>query len=256
MSTISDWKADYTGADTNIPQADTAIPFPPDGTTDLGAMLRDAKAVVRQESLNKGWEPDSWPAEFVDERTFRINTTTNLLALYPPDIAVKCDLGSSTVYSWVASARIAASDPSPGNPTLFDFALNASVLTNSLTTVTFSAFKPPSSVDRHISRISGLTYSIYPYGRGSALPQRVTQFGAFRVAGSAANSATVMLAREEFDTAYRLLLQTVDSTGSPADGAYRVVSVSRETDSIAVTFASAPGALAAIVWEYCIIRGS
>jgi hypothetical protein len=178
MSTISDWEADYTGADTNVPASSTAIPFPANTTTDLGEVLRDTKAVIRSESLNKGWYPDSVAATYVSSTQFTL--VGDVTDSWTPSVAVKLNQ-SNTVYTWIKDVNL-----SGGNT---DVIITNAALTNTLTTVTRGAFMPPSTPSR--SENFG-----YPMGTGSSLPPRVSQRGKFVVSDST-NTVTVPFIRKK-----------------------------------------------------------
>lgn len=238
MSTISDWLDDYTGGDTNVPASNTAIPFPANTTTDLGETLRDVKHVFRQESLNKGWQPDAVAATYVSNTSLTL--TGDVGASYPPGTALKCALGNSTVYTWVQDVSVS------GNTTID---VSSTVLTNALTTVTRSAFLPPSNP------IASNEWD-YPMGVGSALPPRVSQIGSFRMSETT-NTATVPFTKVEPDTNYRVLIQLVDSVSLFAGSAYnaqRFTSITKANSSMTVTLAAAPGGGNYCEFEFALLR--
>ncbi len=236
MSTISDWAADYTTGDTNTPAANTAIPFPANTTTDLGQVLRDRKAVIRRESLNKGWEPDAQSVTYVNTTTFRISGDVS--ADWPVSMAVKCAVGNSTVYTWVRDVTGGANT---------DIRVTDTALANTLTTVTRSGFKPGSNPVRN-------TYG-YPIGVGVGLPGRVSQQGKFRISETT-NTVTVPFKYTEPDTNYQPLIQLVESDLLADLDASRFTTVTKGTNSMTLVPAAAPGAGNSLEFEYALVRGT
>jgi hypothetical protein len=235
MSTISDWEADYTGADTNVPASSTAIPFPANTTTDLGEVLRDTKAVIRSESLNKGWYPDSVAATYVSSTQFTL--VGDVTDSWTPSVAVKLNQ-SNTVYTWIKDVNL-----SGGNT---DVIITNAALTNTLTTVTRGAFMPPSTPSR--SENFG-----YPMGTGSSIPPRVSQRGKFVVSDST-NTVTVPFIRTEPDTNYRVLIQLVSSDLLVDLDAQRFTTITKSTSNMALTLAAAPGASHTLEFEFALVR--
>jgi len=235
VSTISDWVADYTGADTNVPQSNTAIPFPANTTTDLGQTLRDMKAVIRQESLNKGWEPDPQSVTYVSNTTFTL--VGDLVAEWTPGTAIKCDLGASEVQTWIADAQFGGA-----NTTV---TTTNAALANTLVMVTRSAFKVSSTPTREVAWD-------YPMGFGTALPMRVTQRGRFHVSASA-NTVTVTFAKTEPNTNYRPLIQLMVTAADPTSNeAARIVGIVKSAANMALTFAAADTDTR--IFEYALVR--
>lgn len=235
MPSITDWKDDYGGADTNIPQSNTAIPFPANMTTDVGQLLRETKAVIRQESFNKGWEADAYVGGIADPDHLTISAgTLDFTTLYPPGTAVKCVLTASTVYSWVKAISFAV----PNNfVTLTD-----PVLSGPTASVVFAAAKP-----------SSLATPVL----GSALRPVLSQWGRFQISGNSTVQVTVPLVRKERDTNYRALIQTVGVAGGTAqDSAYVVTDVTKANTSIQVTVEEAPGTGITMFYEYGLVRGT
>lgn len=242
MSTISDWKADYPSPDTNAaPVTATSIPFPVSGSgTDLGAVLRDRKAVIRAESLNKGWWPDAATATYVSSTRFTL--VGDVHASWPPGVAVKAKLSGSTEYTWVQASTYT------GGSTRIDVA--DAVLDATLSQVTRGAVLPNSTPTLD-------AVSDYPMGVGSPLPPRITQRGQFRIS-SGTTSVTVPLMRTERDTNYTPLLQVV-GLGTPSAYAldsYRVASIVKTTSSFTVTLAGSHAVATAMTWEFCLVRGT
>lgn len=239
MSTISDWLDDYTGADANAPADATAIAYPVDGVSDLGFVLRDIKQVIRDESLNKGWEPDTRVAVRVDNDTFSCASLPNAATVYPSGTPVKLIGGSSTAYGWIS--RFPAADEVAVTPT--------GLITAGfgITHVIFGAILPGSD-PFHAARG-------YPAGVGSAMPARLTQWGRFRLVGTD-DEAVLPLAKTEPDTDYRVMVQAVEvSAGPAANGAYRVESVVKTTTGITVTMGADPTPGTTVFYEYGIFRG-
>jgi len=58
------------------------------------------------------------------------------------------------------------------------------------------------------------------------------------------------------DTAYRVIVQAVSSTGSPASGAFTVVSKVYTTTDFTVTMLSAPGGGNSVTYEWQLIRNT
>jgi hypothetical protein len=106
MSTIGDWKDDYTGADLNDPQGNVAI-----GTsagTNLGNQgVRDVKQVIRTASLWKGWDPDGFTATRTDSETIQV-TGENLINQATPGQGVTFTDGSVDKNAYISEATFAA----------------------------------------------------------------------------------------------------------------------------------------------------
>lgn len=242
MSTISDWTTGYPSPDTNpAPLTGTSIPFPVSGSgTDLGAVIRDRKAVIRAESLNKGWYPDSVAATYVS--TSRFTLAGDVHDEWPPGVAVKATLSGSTVYSWVADSVFIAGS------TRIDIADTG--LDATLSVVTRGAILPGSTpvLDRGWD---------YPMGVGSPLPPRITQRGKFRIS-SGTLTVTVPLMRTERDTDYTPLLQVVDlgTASAYALDSFRVSSVTKGTSSFTVIIAGSHAEATPMTWEFCLVRGT
>lgn len=237
MSTISDWLDDFSGADTNTPQDATAIAYPADGVSDLGFVLRDIKTVARQESLNKGWHPDTLAANRVSNSVFSCADAD--AADYPAGTAVKMIGGSSNAYGWVKEISGHQFTIKPSGLVTAGFGI---------TGVVFSAILPSSDPDNFDES--------YPKDIGSALPARMTQWGRVQISGNATVSVGVPLAKTEPDTDYRVLIQPVEvDTGPAANGAYRRVVGSKTTTSFVLTIDTAPGAGTTVYYEYAIFRG-
>lgn len=236
MSTISDWLDDYTGSDTNDPQGSEAIPYPADGTFDVGAVLRDFKAVARAESLNRLWEPDALTVTYVSSTTFK--KTGDYRTTYPLGTAVKFVLAGGTVYSWIVGVSYAASE------TTWEVA--TAILTNPITSATFSAITPGSSFARESTT--------YPSGQASVFPQRVVQRGEFQITDPA-TSVTVEFLYAEPDTGYLPLVQPISQAGGAApNGAFRITDITRTTTGFTMTIDAAPNPATSMLWEYLIVR--
>lgn len=235
MSTISDW--DSVAAN-NDPANGNSIAYPADGVSDLGFVLRDLKKVARQESLNKGWEPDQQAASRISNSVFLCATASQ--GDYPSGTAVKLIGGSGNAYGWVS-----------GHPTTTRFTVTPSGLITvgfGLTHVVFSALLPGSAPDNALWD--------YPAGVGSPFPARMTQWAKVQISGNATTSITVPLAKTEPDTDYRVLVQAVGvDSGPAANGAYRRVVGSKTTTSFVLTIDTAPGAGTTVYYEYAIFRG-
>lgn len=238
MSSITDWKADYSGADLNVPADATAIPFPANTTTDLGETLRDTKAVIRQESLNKGWFPDAYTATFVNTTKFTVGS--DITAFVTTGSAIKAALGANTVFTF-------ARDVSYGAPNTSVIVGNA-VLTNALTTVIGGAFRPPSNPLRNFQ-------TGYPLGIGSSLPPYVSQLGRFMLK-QATTTVTVPFTKTEQDTNYRPLIQPVTFDAYASLDALRITTISKATTSMDVTIAAAVGGTNQVEFEFALVRGA
>lgn len=234
MSTISDWD---TTAGNNDPQDSDSIAYPADGVSDLGFVIRDLKTVARQESLNKGWWPDVRAASRLSNNAFSCASVDG--SDYPIGTAVKLIGGSSNAYGWIRDIS--------GN----DFTVKPSGLITvgfGITGVVFSALLPSSNADNFDQS--------YPQDIGSALPARMTQWGRIQISGNATTSVTVLLAKTEPDTDYRVLVQAVEvDSGPAANGAYRRVVGSKTTTSFVLTIDTAPGSGTTVYYEYAIFRG-
>lgn len=237
MSTISTWLADYTGTDTNTPGDATGIAYPVDGSTDLGAVIRDIKAVLRAESLNKGWWPDQRAVSRVDDDTFSCATADE--TDYPSGTPVKLIGSGGTAYGWVS-----------GHPAADEFSVTPAGRVTAgfgITHVIFGAVLPGSSPENAAAN--------YPAGVGSPLAARLTQWARFQISETN-TTVTVPLAKTESDTDYRVILQAVEvDSGPAANGAYRIIDVAKTTTTIEVTVDAAPGAGVTVYYEYGIFRG-
>lgn len=235
MSTISDWLADYTAGDNNDPSNAEGVAYPVDGTTDLGAVLRDIKAVTRQESLNKGWWPDRRTATRVSGSVFTCVAVDG--SDYPVGTAVKLIISGSPVYGHVSAIS--------GN----DFTVKpAGIVNPGLTHVVFAAVLPGSSPFNFEDS--------YPADVGSPLPARLTQWGRFQISGNATTSVVVPLAKTEPNTNYRLLTQAVEVTSGPAaNGAYRVNAITKATNQFTFEIDTPPGVGTTVFYEYGVFRG-
>lgn len=239
MSTISDWVADYAAGDTNTPANSTGIAYPVDGSTDLGAVLRDIKKVLRAESLNKGWWPDQRAAVRIDDDTFSCASLPNATD-YPAGTPVKLIGASSTAYGWISGHPAADEvEVTPAGQITAGFGI---------THVVFGAILPGSDPENAADS--------YPAGVGSALPARLSQWGRFQISGNSTVSVQVPLAKTEPDTDYRVMIQAVDvDSGPAANGAYRIDEISKATTSFTITIDAAPGAGTTVYYEYGIFRG-
>ncbi len=236
-TTISDWFDDYTALDLNDPGNAEGIAYPVDGTTDLGAVIRDIKAVIRQESLNKGWWPDRRTANRVNNNTFRCVDVDG--GDYPVGTAVKLIGSGGTAYGKVKSIS--------GH----DFTLNPSGLVTvafGITHVVFSVCLPGSNPFNFDDG--------YPRDIGSPLPARLSQWGRFQISGNATTSVVVPLAKTEPNTSYRLITQAVEvDSGPAANGAYRVNAITKATNQFTFEIDAAPGVGTTVFYEYGVFRG-
>lgn len=235
MSDISLWAADYTALDLNEPRNSTAIPYPVDGTDDLGAVLRDIKAVIRQESLNKGWEPDQYEATRVNDSRVVIGGVGGALnELYPVGTAVKLIGASSNAYGWISVVDSSSITLKPSGLVTVGFGI---------THVKFSVFLPSSSVANFVDI-------------GSALPARMSQWGRFQINGNATTSVVVPLAKTEPNTNYRLIIQAVEVDAGPAEnGAYRINAITKATNQFTFEIDTPPGVGTTVFYEYGVFRG-
>jgi len=237
LSDISLWAADYTALDLNEPRNSTGVAYPVDGTDDLGAVLRDIKAVIRQESLNKGWYPDKFPATRINDNTARCVDLDG--SDYPVGTAVKLTGSGGTAYGWVKSIS--------GH--------NFTLAPSGLVTVAFGVTEAEFSVFLPGSNVFNLQDG-YPSGIGSPLPARLTQWGRFQISGNATTSVVVPLAKTEPNTNYRLLTQAVEVTSGPAaNGAYRVNAITKATNQFTFEIDTPPGVGTTVFYEYGVFRG-
>lgn len=236
MSTISDWAADYGGADTNDPPASTPIPYPVvnDGNG-LAEKIRDIKSVIKAESQNKGWEPDAIAATRVSSSVFTIGT--DIRELYPVGIAIKLDLGSTEEVVYLTEI----------DGTGMELTVSPASVAVGLTHVTFSSIKPKSTPLRS-------AYG-YPKNVGSPLPNRISQRARFQISESTVTVSVPFMRTERSDD-YELLLQAVDDDGGMApNGAYRVIDVTKTATGFSMTIDAAPGAGVTMFWEYLVAWG-
>lgn len=236
MSTISDWTDDFGGADLNTPQGNTGIAFPANATTDLGFIIRDTKAVIRQESLNKGWQPDATVVTRLGNTSFSVSG--DLRTTYPPGTAVRLD-GDSTIYTFVQALSFA----------------------NSNTTVTTASGTIPANTDLAIfsallpASHPGSVAAGYTADVGSCFPYRISQWGRFETT-TANLPVTVYFAKTEPNATYRLLLQVVGVANGPADNeSYRPLGIEKSTGSFLLSTPD-PGFGPTLYWEFAVVRGT
>ncbi len=237
-TTISDWTDDYGGADANLPQSGDPIPSPVDGTYDVGAVLRDSKAVTRTETLNRGWEPDAL-GSITGLSTTTFKKTGDYRTTYPLGTAVKIQHADLTiVYSWIVGVSYAAGE------TTWEVA--SAVITGPILYVWFSSLLPGSSYARE--------YATYGRGVGGPFPWRVTQRGEFQITDPAVSVTTVFL-YEEPDNDYLPMIQPISQAGGAApNGAFRIISVTRTTTGFTMTIDAPPNPATSMLWEYLIVR--
>lgn len=237
-TTITDWKDDYGGADANLPQGGDPIPVPVDGTYDVGAVLRDSKAVTRLESLNRQWEPDAiGSVTALTATTFKV--TGDYRTVYPLGTAVKIELATSDiVYSWIVGVSYGAGE------TTWEVA--SAVVAGPILQVTFSGLLPGSSFARESAT--------YGRGVGGPFPWRVTQRGEFQITDPA-TTVTVVFLYEEPDTSYLPMVQSISQSGGTApNGAFRIVDITRTTTGFSMTLDAAPSPATSMIWEFLIVR--
>lgn len=238
MSSISDWTDDYGSGDANLPQSGDPIPEPVDGTYDVGAVLRDSKAVTRMESLNRQWEPDAiGSVTALTTTTFK--ATGDYRTTYPLGTAVKIELASSDiVYSWIVGVSYAAGE------TTWEVA--SAVVAGPILCVTFSGLLPGSSFARESAT--------YPANTGGPFPWRVTQRGEFQITDPA-TTVTVEFLYAEPDTSYLPMVQPISQAGGAApNGAFRITDITRTTTGFSMTIDAAPAPATSMLWEYLIVR--
>ena len=138
---LTDWKADYTGADTNTP-AGSADPGSSGAATSLGAWLRSLKAITRSLTLEPGFDVMPTTATYVSADTFEILAPT---AYYVAGDSVLVSLGSQDLRAYVYSL-LNMSGPTRTRYTLTNIQqLNgtAAVLDGTLTHVRWSQHRVP-----------------------------------------------------------------------------------------------------------------
>lgn len=238
MSSISDWTDDYGGADANLPQSADPIPVPVDGDYDVGAVLRDSKAVTRGETLNRQWEPDPiGSVTSLTSTTFK--ATGDYRTVYPLGTAVKIEHADTTVvYSWIVGATFAAGETT--------WTIASAVVTGPILYITFSGILPGSSFARE-----SVTYG---RGVGGPFPWRVTQRGEFQITDPATTVTAVFL-YEEPDTSYLPMVQPISQAGGAApNGAFRITDITRTTTGFSMTIDAAPSPATSMLWEFLIVR--
>lgn len=237
-TTISDWTDDYGAGDMNLPQGSDPIPDPVDGDYDVGAVLRDSKAVTRGETLNRQWEPDALGSiTGLTSTTFK--KTGDYRTTYPLGTAVKIQHADlSIVYSWIVGVSYAAGETT--------WTVASAVITGAILYVTFSSLLPGSSFARESAT----------YGRdvGGPFPRRVTQRGEFQITDPATTVTAVFL-YEEPDTDYLPMVQAISQAGGAApNGAFRITNITRTTTGFSMTLDAAPNPATSMIWEYLIVR--
>ena len=235
MSTIQTWTADYESGDANLPQPTDPIPYPVDGDFDVGAVLRDSKAVTRGESLNRLWEPDPRTVTYVSTTTFK--ETGDFRTTYPLGTAVKFALAGGTVYSWIVGVTFAAGE------TTWEIA--SAILTNPITSATFSGILPGSSFARESTT--------YPANVGGMFPWRITQRAEFQISDPA-TTVGVFFLHEEPDDGYLPLIQPISQDGTAPNGAFRITDITRTETGFFMTIDAAPAPAVSMLWEYLIVR--
>lgn len=235
---VKDWTDDYDAGDSTLPGQTTPIPFPADGTTDVGFIIRETKAGVREYSNGRGWQIEELTVTWLTSTTFKV--ATDYRALIPTGTAVRIVLAASTVYSWVIALSWDGADTT--------LTIADAVATNPITTVTFSAVLPQGS---HARSLAGYTDDV-----GSVFPTRVTQRGEFFFTGGSPTTMTVPLLLEEYDANYKVLVQAVATSGASALGAYRILKITPATDGFEIEFDNDPGGSVVNTYEYVVVRGT
>lgn len=237
-TTISDWTDDYGGGDANLPQGGDPIPVPVDGDYDVGAVLRDSKAVTRSESLNRMWEPDRiGSVTALTTTTFK--ATGDYRTTYPLGTAVMIELASAAlVYTWIVGVSFAAGE------TTWEVA--SAVIPGPILYVTFSSILPGSSFAR--------ASATYPANIGGPFPWRVTQKAEFQITDPA-TTVTVEFLYAEPDTSYLPMVQPISQAGGAAPNrAFRITDITRATTGFSMTIDNSPSPATSMLWEYLIVR--
>ncbi|WOF74134.1 hypothetical protein QMT40_001781 [Parvibaculaceae bacterium PLY_AMNH_Bact1] len=77
--------------------------------------------------------------------------------------------------------------------------------------------------------------------------------GQFTVSGTN-DFAQLQFSEERASSTYFVLCQIVDQTGSPASGARQIKTIEKSTTGFTVTLVAAPGASAAVTYDFLIIQ--
>lgn len=70
------------------------------------------------------------------------------------------------------------------------------------------------------------------------------------------NVVTITWATPQVDTDYRVIVQAISSTGTPALGSFVIVAKAYTTTTFSFTLAAAPGAASSVTFEYQLIRNT
>ncbi len=244
--TISDWKADYTGADTNLPTASQS--------PTVGPELREIKAVIRGETLNKLFASDKIPAFYVSgDDTFYIDDTALTLD-YPTDaeflpgecLLLSLDDGTSVAEYWAVVKTVTL------GPGIVTFSVFTGVHLNG-TDGTLVAMRR--SIYRVPIHPSHAAYGFYPPAmklerdQTSSLPAKV-----WSIAGQCSGTNTVFKVAfpVKIPTGYQVrIFGTLGGfTGGTSAGSMRIQSITHDQYEATVTLQAAPGATKSVAWLF------
>jgi hypothetical protein len=227
---IDDWVSDFTGGDTNDPQnGDTPA---------LGTELREVKAVIRGESLNKWFESTKIEVTYDSGGNTFLVPQAELdmppsLDPQPGEVLLLTQTGEPAEFWAVVTERVLVST---------DVAITVATgvtLDADLTHMRRSIFRP----DPHPANLNYATQ----FKRVSPLPAQIfTTYN--RCDGT---NQTFTLGTPFFIPAalnYRVFCTPVDSSLAANAGAYRVRGINKSTSIVEITLNDAPGSGEWVNW--------
>lgn len=245
QETISDWS---TNALSNTPANGTALTTTGDGTLNDKA-FQEPKAVVREESLNKGFEPDVFTASQINSRTFQIAgiDLRDNYAPYDTVLLYKAAGGVTPVTGTIQSISLSGADT---RIVLFDvrgYDNAEEDIPGMIDRARFSAF-------RSRLRFAELrTYLATPSVQLPSFVPRLFQAGTISIRGTDF-FGTSFLPFIEPTNKYFVSVQVIDSTGDPPEGAFLLRRVTKHTNKLTVTLCEAPGEGNTVVLEFKVYR--
>lgn len=243
---ITDWHADYGGADTNVPTAGQA--------PTVGPELREIKAVIRGETLNKYFRSDKLPAFRSGgdpDDTLRVDSTLLSVDGIPTDANILpgetllVTLNDPDAFEYWAVVKTVTLGPSVVILTLFT-GVHLDGTDGTVSHIRRSIYKVPV----HPSSAVDPAY-IETLGQVSSLPARVST-----VFGQATGTATTIKVGFPFKipAAYgiRIFGDVQTQTGTPPIGALRIKSITHDELEATVTLHTAPGAGNTVAWLFTV----
>jgi len=238
---ITDWKADYGGADTNTPNA-SASPT-------VGPELREIKAVIRGESLNKFFRSDKISATYVSgDDTLNIDSTglTDGLptdANFLPGETMLVTLNNPSPAEYWAVVKTVTLLPGIVQLALFT-GVHLNGTDGTLSHIRRSIYKVPvhasSAVDpSYIETLQDI--SSLPARTSCMLGQCTGTNTVFKVAFPFKIPATYNV---------RIFGTLIGFTGGTTGGSMRIQSITHDTQEATITLQAAPSAAHSVAWLF------